>query len=188
MQARSQQFVPRSCHSDAKPTSNSRPNASAHLCSVASVGFSILPVSNRESTGASLPQFSVVAALAIEKCLPVLGIGQFQGGDEQVFHAARIGGHGDILGRAFLNWRIPSRMSLTNSENCDLSAEFRERKMRIVRKVGNQEEPIFAFFVPSCLPHFGLAAAGGTVTGFLFFRLGRKTRCRDRSRRAAREP
>jgi hypothetical protein len=34
-------------HSVDNPTSNFRPNASAHLCSVASVGFITLPVSNR---------------------------------------------------------------------------------------------------------------------------------------------
>src|SRR6266849_6122098 len=38
-----------------RSTSSFCPSASAHLCSVASVGFSILPVSNRDRAGGSIP-------------------------------------------------------------------------------------------------------------------------------------
>jgi hypothetical protein len=49
-------------HADDKPTSSFRPRASAHLCSVASVGFSILPVSNRDNAGGSIPMRSDTSA------------------------------------------------------------------------------------------------------------------------------
>lgn len=45
----------RTSQADPNPTTNFRPIASAHLCSVASVGFSNLPVSNRDRAGASIP-------------------------------------------------------------------------------------------------------------------------------------
>ncbi len=41
-------------HAD-KSTLSFRPSASAHLCKVASVGFSILPVSSRDNAGGSIP-------------------------------------------------------------------------------------------------------------------------------------
>src|SRR5262249_46497190 len=43
-------------------TSRFCPSASAHLCSVASVGFSILPVSKRDRAGASIPIRSATSA------------------------------------------------------------------------------------------------------------------------------
>ena len=49
-------------HVAGKSTSNFRPNASAHLCSVASVGFSVLPVSSLERAGASIPMRSATSA------------------------------------------------------------------------------------------------------------------------------
>lgn len=49
-------------HPDDKLTSNFCPSASAHLCSVASVGFSILPVSSRDRAGAAIPLRSATSA------------------------------------------------------------------------------------------------------------------------------
>jgi len=49
-------------HADDKSTSSFRPTASAHLCSVAIVGFSILPVSKRDKAGGSIPIRSATSA------------------------------------------------------------------------------------------------------------------------------
>src|SRR5262249_25032367 len=49
-------------HADERSTFSLCPSASAHLCSVASVGFSIFPVSNRDSAGGSIPIRSATSA------------------------------------------------------------------------------------------------------------------------------
>ena len=47
---------------DDKSTSSFCPSASAHLCSVAIVGFSIFPVSRRDRAGASIPMRSATSS------------------------------------------------------------------------------------------------------------------------------
>ena len=61
-------------HGDDKSTSNFCPSASAHLCSVANVGLSVLPVSKRDSAGGSMPIRSATSAnvnLCREKMLGI---------------------------------------------------------------------------------------------------------------------